>query len=222
MPSNLIMERVAAEARQVSQPVAEVTVEFLRSANEHDDLFAVALARTMRAVIAGLALSDKDMLAIVSAPNDLQALLALLQHPAVISTLKEIDPLAEAKMRGILRQADLYNAEGGCVSAEEAGSLIAVTRQTVDKMRRMKELVALPKGRDGWIYPIWQFADGRPLIGLESVLKALAIEGPWVQVSFLLSGNERLQGKRPIELLRKGKAKLVLEAACTFGKNGGT
>lgn len=221
MSSNL-MERVAAQAKQVSQPVAEVTVEFLQSANKHDDLFAVALARTMRAVISGLDHSDKDVLNIVSAPSDLQALLALLQQPAVIRTLKEIDPLAEAKMRGVLRQAELYNAEGGCVSGEEAGLLIALTRQTIDKMRRMKELIALPKGRDSWIYPIWQFADGRPLTGLKDVLNALAIEGPWVQVSFLLSGNKRLQGKRPIDLLRRGTVKPVLEAAYAFGKNGGT
>jgi hypothetical protein len=185
-------------------------------------LVTAALTRLIRAILVSVSHTETSLIKVVSAPSDLQAILQFLEEPAVIEELSRIDPLAKARVRGIFRKAELYEAEGGCVSADEAAKLVGISRQAVHVARQRGDVFALPRGQDGWTYPVWQFAGGHYLEGLAPVIKALHNDGPFVQASFLLSRHALLDGETPLSCLRKGQLDLVLKAAESFGAHGGS
>lgn len=134
--------------------------------------------------------------------------------------LDKIDPLAPAKARGVLRRMELYQADGGCVSGAEAAEVLKISPQAVYRARARGDVLALPSGKAGWVYPVWQFKDGHYLPGMADVLSVLDKEGPFVQCSFLLSRNSLLNGEKPVEFLRRGQLAAVLSAAQSFGTYG--
>jgi hypothetical protein len=41
-----------------------------------------------------------------------------------------------------------------------------------------------------------------------------------MQLTFFLNANDRLNGSRPLDMLRSGKVEPVLEAAASYGEHG--
>jgi hypothetical protein len=64
------------------------------------------------------------------------------------------NPLAAAKLRSIRAKAAFLEAEGGCVSDDEAANILGVSRQSIAKARQKQQLLALPRGQHGYVYPI--------------------------------------------------------------------
>jgi hypothetical protein len=60
-------------------------------------------------------------------------------------------------------------------------------------------------------YPAFQIADDGLLPGMSAVVQAFAIDEPWMRVNFMLTGNARLGGRRPIDALREGQIGEVIE-----------
>jgi hypothetical protein len=56
---------------------------------------------------------------------------------------------------------------------------------------------------------------------LDPVLADLGGYDPWMQVIFMLGGNDRLDGETPLARLRRGELASVRRAARTFGEQGG-
>jgi hypothetical protein len=150
-------------------------------------------------------------------PHRLQVLLELLAD----RELPTSDPLAKARLRGVLAMRELLSAGGGAYSASEVAELLAISRQAVDKRRKSGQLLAVELPKRGLLYPAWQFSDtGGTLPGFVDVLRVLGSHDPWAQARFFASGNHRLKGKRPIDLLRAGAVDPVLAAAGAFGVHG--
>ncbi len=213
------LERLDEAAKTAPTPVLEVTIKVLVEANNCDQITAAAIARLIRAVLGGIS-SGAPLLEVVAARTDLEALMKLLQEPAVIAQLSAIDPLAQAKIRGILKKSEIYGADGGCVNGEAAAQLAGgITRSAIDKARRAGHVLGLPRGKDSWAYPVWQFTNGGYLPGLREVLAALKEHGPWVQASFLLSGHASLNGDTPLSRLKKHDIEPVFKAAEEFGEH---
>jgi hypothetical protein len=166
------------------------------------------------------ALPAESIEAASSAPTDYQVLFEAMQSPIVTEELIELDPLAVAKMRGMVRQHQLIKEFGGAIGVDEVANLLGLTRQAVDKRRREGRLIGLTQGRRGFVYPIWQFEQGGTLNHLETVLGALRKHDPWMQLSFFVNPSARLAEASPLELLREGKLDPVLQAAETFGEQG--
>jgi hypothetical protein len=80
------------------------------------------------------------------------------------SAVTELDPLAPALARGVEHRRTLLNLAGSAMSAEEAGQILGITRQAVDKRRRAGTLLAVREGSD-WRYPACQFEDGEVVAG---------------------------------------------------------
>jgi hypothetical protein len=97
----------------------------------------------------------------------------------------------------------LLEAEGGTVTAEELGGMLGITRQAVDKRRRAGKLLAVEVQGRGFRYPAWQIHGGELLHGLEEVLRVLAPDSPSVHLQFFLLPCHGLEGKRPLDLLRR-------------------
>lgn len=177
---------------------------------------AIFLSRGIRALVE--LLEQANLPEAVAASSDYNLLLNVLQQPGVIPLLVAKDPLAKAKIRGILAKPQLLEAEGGCLSSDEAARLLGISREAVNKRRQQGKLIGLPAGRS-YRYPVWQFQDGKTLTGLEIVLQAIKVQDPWMQVAWMLNSNLRL-GQRPLDALRSGEIEPVEQVAFLYGEQG--
>lgn len=184
-------------------------------------LRAVFLTRAVNALVDLSAMLPEGEVGEVSqAPSDYAVLLRGLEMPEATEALRHDDPLAAARVRGLRAKERLLQAEGGAVSAEEAGRLLQLTRQAVDKRRRVGRLLALSSGRRGYAYPAWQFQNHGLLPGLPEVLADLSRHDAWMQLAFFLQENPYLDGSVPLARLRLGDLAMVRRAAQAYGEHG--
>ena len=73
---------------------------------------------------------------------------------------------------------------------------------------------------DGYVYPAFQIGADGLLPGVRDVLDAFTIADPWTRVNFMLTGDARLGGRRPIDVLREGDVASVVRAARAYGEHG--
>jgi biotin operon repressor len=155
-----------------------------------------------------------------AASTDYLVLLDVLTAPSVTTQLAAKDPLAAARLRGVSRQQSLINESGGVLGGAEVAEVLGISRQAVDKRRRQGQLVGLTQGKRGYAYPAWQFKNGKTLPNLETALGALQAHDPWMQLTFFVSANDRLNGRSPLATLRSGELEPVLQAARSYGEQG--
>lgn len=181
-------------------------------------IHSVFLTRALNALV-GL-IQSQDLVDVTSASNDYELLLSILQTPEAIALLSASDPLATAKLKGLEIKQQLVSAQGGCISSEQAGRHLGISRQAVDKRRRNGKLVGLSRGKGSYLYPVWQFASsGTTLPGLETVLEQLSSFDPWMQAAFFLNPNSRLNHQTPLEMLRLGEIEAVVESAIALAND---
>jgi hypothetical protein len=135
----------------------------------------------------------------------------------------------EAKGRAIRRGAiqpdvrslDLHQA-GGAYDLQQVRALMhSVSRQAIDKRVQEGSLLAVPGHRNRPSYPTLQFnQDGTVVAGLKAVCDALPTKNPRTILNFLAQPDDRLRGRRPIDVLKEGNVDLVVEAARRVGKQG--
>jgi len=129
-------------------------------------------------------------------------------------------PLTGAMLRGQLAKRELLDAGGGALSSAEVAHLLGVSRQTVNNRRLKGRLIGVPTARGDYEYPVWQFAAGGVLPGLERVLMAMRDHHPWTQISYMLNADVRLGERTPLEVLRQGRVDDVVAAASMYGEQG--
>lgn len=178
------------------------------------------MMRAINAVLKFADLSEDAVVRATAAPTDLSVLLTALSSGELLNDLKSVEPLAPAFLRGIEAQRRLLDASGGTLTAEQAGSILGISRQAVEKRRKAHTLIGLTTGRHGYRYPAWQFTKSGVLPGLEDVLKALGPHDEWMQAAFFLGNNPRLGGRTPIETLAAGEVTRVLGAAQVYEEHG--
>lgn len=183
---------------------------------------SVKTAFLRRSVLAlnRIAIQNTSLTDALTANSDYSMLLKILTSPEALSTLTPADPLASAKLRGLMVKQQLLEAEGGCLSSPQAAAMLGISRQAIDKRRRNGKIIGLPTGKNRFVYPVWQFTTGDTLQGLETALQHLSVKDPWMQTAFMLNGNLRLNGMSPLEALRQGKVKEVVAAAQMYGEQG--
>lgn len=158
-----------------------------------------------------------------AASSDYMVLFKVFTASSVAAQLASKDPLAAARLRGVERQQSILKESGGVLSAAQVAKTLGISRQAVDKRRKQGQLIGLTQGKRGYAYPAWQFKGGRTLANLEKVLEALESHDPWMQLAFFVNGNDRLNGKSPLELLRTAgtsELELILRAAASYGEQG--
>jgi hypothetical protein len=132
------------------------------------------------------------------------------------------DARAQALLEGVrIAQEDLRKA-GGAFDLEQVRTLMqGVSRQAVDKRVQEGSLLAVPGPSNRRSYPTLQFnLDGTIVEGLKAVCAALPTSNPWTILNFLAHPDDRLQGRKPIDLLKAGNVELVVEAARRLGQQG--
>jgi hypothetical protein len=154
------------------------------------------------------------------APTGLGTILNALERPEVAASVRDQDPLAMARLRGIEAKRRVLTEDGGMLSAEKAGEILTMSRQAVEKRRKAGRLIGVSLGRRGFGYPAWQFTERGTLPHLDDVLNVLKEHDAWTKLVFLTTQNAALNGMRPIDALRSGDVEEVLASARTYGEEG--
>ena len=116
------------------------------------------------------------------------------------------------------------------LSGQDVCRILNISRQAVHKRRVNGELLGVRLGgKKEFYYPDFQFADSPEksdlglIIGIKEVLKNLQDKGlhPWTIFSFLANPCDRFKNMAsPVEMLKKGHLKKVLEACKTYLEHG--
>lgn len=138
----------------------------------------------------------------------------------LLQDLKQAEPLAPAFIRGIEAKQRFIEENGGALTSDQVAQIIGISRQAVEKRRNAGKLIALSTGRHGFLYPLWRFDESGTLEGLQDVLAVLEPHDEWVRTIFFVGKNPHLGGRTPVEMLRAGKLKDVLNAALIYGEHG--
>jgi hypothetical protein len=156
----------------------------------------------------------------LKAPTEFDTILRALERPEVAAAVRNQDPLAMARLRGIEAKRRILTEDGGLLSAERVGEVLTISRQAVEKRRKTGRLIGVSLGRRGFGYPAWQFSERGTLPGLEAVLDVLKPHDAWTKLVFFTSENAATNGKRPLDVLRSGDVEKVVAAARTYGEQG--
>lgn len=129
---------------------------------------------------------------------------------------------ARALLRGIGRGKLDLESSGGALSLEQMRTILkGVSRQSVEKRVRDGSLLAVPGPGNRRVYPAAQFLDDGSIVpGLREVLAALPTRNGFATLNFLVRPDARLDGRRPIDVLKAGGLSLVLQAASAMGEPG--
>jgi hypothetical protein len=147
---------------------------------------------------------------------------AIKKQTAVEASAFEPSSRAKALLNGVkIAQNDLRES-GGAYDLDQVRILMnGISRQMVDRKVREGSLLAVPGPSNRRAYPTVQFTrDGTVVPGLKAVYDALPTENPWAVLNFLVSPDPRLNGRKPIDLLKSGEINLVVEAARRMGHQG--
>lgn len=116
----------------------------------------------------------------------------------------------------------VVEADGRDDVEDEVRTLLkGVSRQAIDKRVREGSLLAVPGPSNRRSYPAVQFnRDGSVVSGLKAVREALPTRSPWGILNFLVQPDDRLGGRKPIDVLKSGDIEIVTEAARRYGELG--
>ena len=126
---------------------------------------------------------------------------------------------SEVLQRGAEMKRKLLGEEGGVLSAQAFSEKLGITLLELGRMRKRNEVFWLDVGND-YAYPSFQLGENGLLPGIRETLDSFAFDHPWTRVNFMLSGDLRLGGWRPIEALREGRVEEVKLAARAYGEHG--
>lgn len=205
-------------APRVWSPVPNFMTALSGTAATKHPAFQARVLRAFQAVeedLAAPALND-----VLSAPNDFTAVIQALNSSFVLPVLEKENPILAAKLRGQQRKVEILKEAGNGLNVEDVATLLGISRQAVDKRRKNNKLLAVSGGGRGYLYPGFQFSDGKTVPGLELVLEEMTSLDPWMQLIFFTSPSERLGGKTPIASLSHGPIDTIRQAARMFGEQG--
>jgi hypothetical protein len=142
--------------------------------------------------------------------------------PVIDKQAFEPDARAKALLSGaLIAQSDLRGA-GGAYDLRAVRTLMhGVSRQRIDKQVREGSLLAVRGPSNRRCYPTIQFqSDGTVVKGLKTVQAALSTRNPWAVLNFLMQPDDRLNGRKPIDLLKEGNIRDVEDAARSLDQQG--
>jgi biotin operon repressor len=177
---------------------------------------SVVYERGIRALRSLLeAMSQADLEEAAKEASDPEVILRVLEFSKFQS------PVIKARLRAAGMKLKLLELGGGTYTSQEVAELLGVQRQTVNKRVKAKALLAVERGKHGYVYPAWQFVDGDTLVGLPEVLRSLdpSID-PWMTLAFFLNRSSALGGITPLEALRQGDVEEVVRVAKLQGEHG--
>jgi len=157
------------------------------------------------------------------APTTLARLVGVAFEISIGAGESREDKLARAHVRGLGARQQLAEAEGGSLRSEDVARLLGISKTAVLKRLAAGRLLAWREERlQAARFPHWQFDEhGHVLAGLEDTLEILNRDerlDAWGKILFFLREKGSPGHRRPLDLLRKGKAKEVCLAAQAYAE----
>ena len=130
-------------------------------------------------------------------------------------------PWAQAILRGREMQLADLRTSGGAYDLDQVRAMLGnISRSQVHAKVKELKLLAVPGPSNHRRYPVAQFNQrGELIAGIKEVQEALD-DSPWIVLNFLIHPDARLQGRKPIDLLKQGKVDAVAAAARRMGEAG--
>lgn len=173
-----------------------------------------ALVRKLRVLIAN---TPENVIFQALSENDFGTIITLANEETLG---RELTGVEKARLRGIRYREELLERAGGTMTVEEVSELLEVSQEAVRRPIRENRLIAFRKAR-GYTLPAIQFDQGREIEGLRRVLGAMRVVDPWTRLDWLINSEPRLEGRRPIDVLRAGEdIDQVVMAAELVGVHG--
>lgn len=156
-------------------------------------------------------------------PRDLARLAREAFSTSLGTRASRQEKLALAIARGMESRQRLKEAEGGSLSSDEAARLLGISKTAVLKRLEAGKLLAWREERlKAARFPSWQFNEsGELLAGLVSTLACLNENrtlDAWARILFFLQNRADLDGRRPLDQLRRGEVEVVLLAAQAYAE----
>lgn len=103
----------------------------------------------------------------------------------------------------------------------EVCARLGVCSRDIDVLVADGSLLAVKDARGRRRFPAAQFrGDGYVVFGLADVQAALGFGSPWSVLNFLVNENDLLSNEWPINVLKRGDLKKVIQAATIQGAHG--
>lgn len=99
--------------------------------------------------------SSGTLVEAVAASTDRETMLRILEAPEMAAPVIETATIDAARAAGIEGRDQLLTAQGGSWPVERVAKYLGLTRQAVDKRRKVNKLIGLAVGRHGYRYPSW-------------------------------------------------------------------
>lgn len=115
----------------------------------------------------------------------------------------------QRRLSGYAGQLALEEWAGPVAGSTELAARMGVARSTLQDWRRDGAVIGLLKGTRKHVFPLAQFVDGRPAPG---IAETVAIVGE-PRAAWLWLVESRKDGGSPLEDLKRGRVKAVLDAA---------
>lgn len=103
------------------------------------------------------------------------------------------------------KQDDRFNpAPDRVKSVSDFAKALGVSLPKVGSYKEQGKVIAVPR-REGseFVYPAWQIHAGKLLPGIDHVIAALDVATPLGKILFFITPAAALDGKRPLDILRK-------------------
>jgi hypothetical protein len=103
---------------------------------------------------------------------------------------------------------------GTVAGASELSRDYGIPRSTLHRWQHANEVIGLLKGRKKHVFPVEQFIDGRPALGIATIVGlASSHRAAWL---WLRQANPVLGGRKPIDLLKQDRIEVVIETAQAY------
>ncbi|MDB5036311.1 MAG: hypothetical protein JWQ98_3552 [Chlorobi bacterium] len=219
-PAVPVREKKRGTIVRENEAMGENLVCIYTAPSRMDDPIKQALMNRVETLIADILrnATTEHLQQAVEAPTAFGSLAYLLSDAAGMEeSVRSLDPLASAIMRGAEMKQDLLKRAGGVLSTARIAEFLGISPQAVVKRVRNKSLLAISDPSGHLQFPMLQFTATGIVVGLEKILPAFNVTGPWTQLAILLDTDEALGGITLIDALRAGRLDEVLDVVRSFG-----
>jgi hypothetical protein len=117
---------------------------------------------------------------------------------------------------GLARKTEQVATAGGLYTLSEVASRLNVSEEAVEDQHKAGVLIAVRSGgRYG--YPACQFTSAGIVEGLAAILGAMPLRSDWMRLEWLLVADDALDGLAPLEVLKEGRLRDVMDIARGYG-----
>lgn len=122
------------------------------------------------------------------------------------------DRAASAALDQLTVATPLEAWAGEVLSSQAVATRLGLSKTSINNWRQDSAVIALPKGRRNYVYPVAQFRDHAVLPGIDGVLAAAGGDSR-VAWRWLMTPHVDFDGKPPLTALQAGQAEAVVAAA---------